>query len=157
MILSNRKCKLLPQGISKYPPWGTESTEIKLPCLHFLSIFLPASCATASTVIMNCNIITSLGRNQDSSFSVATIVWTTQPRNKGSNPTGPEFFPSPQHPHLSVTHEASYPIGTRDVPQEIKQQQGVSSSAKIKNAWSYTSMPACIFMAWLLMNHRRKL
>jgi hypothetical protein len=110
---------------------------------------------------INCNNelhIISLRRNQDCSFSTATIIWAEQPWNKGSNPTGPEIFSPPQHPNLCVTHEASYSIGTRDVPQEIKQQQGMSSSssAKIKNAWSYTSMLTCVFMLWWLMNHRGK-
>jgi hypothetical protein len=31
------------------------------------------------------------------------------------------------------------------------------SSAKVKNAWSYTSSPPYIFMAWCLIKHRMHL
>jgi hypothetical protein len=30
------------------------------------------------------------------------------------------------------------------------------SSAKVKNAWSYTSTPEYVFMAWCLVKHRDK-
>jgi hypothetical protein len=30
------------------------------------------------------------------------------------------------------------------------------SSAKVKNAWSYTSTPQYVFMAWCLVKHRDK-
>jgi hypothetical protein len=56
----------------------------------------------------------------------------------------------------SGAHPASYPMGTRGFFLGVKRSgreadHSPPSSAEVKNAWSYTSFPHCIFMAWCLV------
>jgi hypothetical protein len=59
------------------------------------------------------------------------------------------FFSLFQHIQVgSGAHPASYPMGTRvDVVKWLRHETGHSSpsSAKVKNAWSYTSTPPVHF------------
>jgi hypothetical protein len=61
----------------------------------------------------------------------------------------------------SGTHPAPSPFGMGGgFPLEVKWQgheadQSPPSSAKVKNALSYTSTPQYVFMAWCLVNHRQ--
>jgi hypothetical protein len=48
---------------------------------------------------------------------------------------------------------------TRDLSLKVKRPKSEAdhsppSSAEIKNAWSYTSIPQYVFMAWCLVKHR---
>jgi hypothetical protein len=58
-----------------------------------------------------------------------------------------------------VRHPASYPMGTRDSFPGVKRpgreaDHSPPSSAEVKNAWSYTSIPQYVFMAWCSVKHR---
>jgi hypothetical protein len=60
---------------------------------------------------------------------------------------------------LVLAHPASYPLGTGALSQGVKwlgneADHSPPSSAKVKNAWSYTSTPPYIFMAWCLVKYR---
>jgi hypothetical protein len=51
-----------------------------------------------------------------------------------------------------VRHPASYPMATTDSFPGGKAAEAWSwSSAEVKNAWSYTSIPQYVFMAWCLV------
>jgi hypothetical protein len=60
----------------------------------------------------------------------------------------------------SGAHPASYPVGTgRVLSLGIKRPRSEDdpsppSSAKAKNAWSYTSTPQYVFTAWCVVKHR---
>jgi hypothetical protein len=59
----------------------------------------------------------------------------------------------------SGAYPASCPMGTRDSFPGVKWQgreadNSPSSSAEVQNAWSYTSTPQYVFMAWCLVKHR---
>jgi hypothetical protein len=59
----------------------------------------------------------------------------------------------------SGAHPASYPMDTGDSFPGGKAagheaDQSPPSSAGVKNAWSYTSTPQYVFMAWYLVKHR---
>jgi hypothetical protein len=59
----------------------------------------------------------------------------------------------------SGDHPASYPVGTRGSFPGGKRpgreaDHSPPSSAEVKNAWSYTSTPQYVFMAWCLVKHR---
>jgi hypothetical protein len=54
---------------------------------------------------------------------------------------------------------ASYPMGTRGSFRGVKRpgreaDHSPPSSAEVRNAWSYTSSPQYVFMAWCLVKHR---
>jgi hypothetical protein len=54
---------------------------------------------------------------------------------------------------------ASYPMGTGAIFLGVKRpgreaDHSAPSSAEVKNAWSYTSTPQYVFMAWCLVKHR---
>jgi hypothetical protein len=54
---------------------------------------------------------------------------------------------------------APYPMGKWAVCSGIKRPKREAdnsppSSAEVKNAWSYTSIPPYVFMAWCLVIHR---
>jgi hypothetical protein len=56
-------------------------------------------------------------------------------------------------------HPASYPMGTWALSLGVKRpgreaDHSPPSSAEVKNAWSYTSIPQYVFMAWCLVKHR---
>jgi hypothetical protein len=53
-----------------------------------------------------------------------------------------------------VSHLASYPMGTRDSFAGGEADHSPPSSAELKNAWSYTSTPQYVFIAWCLVKHR---
>jgi hypothetical protein len=58
-----------------------------------------------------------------------------------------------------VRHPASYPMGTGTLSLGVKRpgceaDHSLPSSAEVKNAWSYTSTPQYVFMAWCLVKHR---
>jgi hypothetical protein len=58
-----------------------------------------------------------------------------------------------------VIHPASYSMGTRDSFPGVKRSGREADhsppySAEVKNAWSYTSIPKYVFMAWCLVKHR---
>jgi hypothetical protein len=55
--------------------------------------------------------------------------------------------------NVSGGQSASYPMGTRGLfPWGYTGRP--PSSAEVKNAWSYTSIPQYVFMAWCLVKHR---
>jgi hypothetical protein len=59
----------------------------------------------------------------------------------------------------SGDHSASCPMGTRGSFPRGKRpgreaEHSPPSSAEVKNAWSYTSTPQYVFMAWCLLKHR---
>jgi hypothetical protein len=59
----------------------------------------------------------------------------------------------------SGAHSPSYLMGTRGSFVEIKRSGREAdyshpSSVEVKNAWSYTSTPQYVFMAWCLVKHR---
>jgi hypothetical protein len=59
----------------------------------------------------------------------------------------------------SGAHPASYPRGTRGFflggkAEGREADHSPPSSVEIKNAWSYTSSPQRVFMAWCLVKHR---
>jgi hypothetical protein len=55
----------------------------------------------------------------------------------------------------SGAHPASCPKGTPEVKQPGREADHSSPpSAEVKNAWSCTSFPQYVFMAWYLVNHR---
>jgi len=61
-------------------------------------------------------------------------------------------------PALGLT-SASYPMGTGVLPSGVKRSEreadhSTSSSAEFKNAWSYTSLPQYVIMAWCLVKHK---
>jgi hypothetical protein len=64
----------------------------------------------------------------------------------GSSPgRGWGFFSTPR-PDRLWAHPASHPIGTRDSFPGVKRpgregDNSAASSAKVKNAWSYTTIP----------------
>jgi hypothetical protein len=58
-----------------------------------------------------------------------------------------------------MRHPASYPVGTRDSFRGVnlpgrEADHSPPYSAEFKNAWSYTSTPQYVFMAWCLVKHR---
>jgi hypothetical protein len=55
---------------------------------------------------------------------------------------GPRTF-FPLHSNLTASgfHLASYPLGTRPYLPVLKADSLLLSSAKVKNEWSYTSIP----------------
>jgi hypothetical protein len=60
----------------------------------------------------------------------------------------------------SGAHPAFYPMGTRGSFPGGKRpwreaDYSPPSSAEVKNAWSYTSTPQYVFMAWCLVKHRK--
>jgi hypothetical protein len=60
-------------------------------------------------------------------------------------------------PNDSGAHPASYPMGTRGSFPGAKRpdreaDHSSPSSAGVKNAWSYTSAPKYVFMAWCLVS-----
>jgi hypothetical protein len=60
---------------------------------------------------------------------------------------------------LSTTGPASYPMGTGALSLDLKRpgreaDHSPPSSAEFENAWSYTSTPQYVFMAWCLVKHR---
>jgi hypothetical protein len=48
---------------------------------------------------------------------------------------------------------ASYPVGTGGSSPAREVHHTLPSSAEVKNAWSYTSTPPYVFMAWCLIKH----
>jgi hypothetical protein len=59
----------------------------------------------------------------------------------------------------SGVHPASYPMGTTGSfpggkAARHEADHSPPSSAKVKNAWSYTSTPQYVLMAWCLVKHR---
>jgi hypothetical protein len=61
----------------------------------------------------------------------------------------------------SEAHPASYPMVTRGSFPGVKRpgreaDHSPPSSAEVKNAWSYTSTPQFVFIAWCLVKHRHK-
>jgi hypothetical protein len=59
----------------------------------------------------------------------------------------------------SGTHQASNPMGTSGSFPGVKAagreaDHSPQSSAEVKNAWSYTSTPLYVFMAWCLVKHK---
>jgi hypothetical protein len=61
--------------------------------------------------------------------------------------------------HLFYEHSASYPVGTRGFFPSGKAagreaDHSPSSSAEVKNAWSYISAPQYAFTAWCSVKHR---
>jgi hypothetical protein len=59
-------------------------------------------------------------------------------------------------------HPASYPMGSGGSFPGVKRagreaEHSPPSSAEIKNAWIYTSIPQYAFMAWCLVKHRNNL
>jgi hypothetical protein len=80
--------------------------------------------------------------------------------NWGSIPGRDRCF---SHLHLVQTgsgaHPGSYPMGTGGNSPRVKMlgreaDHSPLSSAEFKNAWSCTSTPPYIFMAWYLFKHR---
>jgi hypothetical protein len=71
-----------------------------------------------------------------------------------------DFFCSPLLcPDQLCVHSTSYRMGTRGSSLGVKQYRCEAdhkhpSSAKVINAWSYTSTPLYIFLAWYLAKHR---
>jgi hypothetical protein len=72
-------------------------------------------------------------------------------------------FNSQQGSHLSLVlaasgaHPFSHPVGARTVSPGVKcpgheAEYSPPSSAKVKNAWRYTSTPLYVLMAWCLLN-----
>jgi hypothetical protein len=62
----------------------------------------------------------------------------------------------------SVSHPASYPMGTRGPSPGLKQLEREAdhlsiSSDKVKNAWSFISTPPYVFVAWCLIKDRDNL
>jgi hypothetical protein len=60
---------------------------------------------------------------------------------------------------MGWVHPASYPMDTRvsfpGVKRPVREADHLpTSSAEVKNAWSYTSAPQYVFMAWCLVKHR---
>jgi hypothetical protein len=51
-------------------------------------------------------------------------------------------------PNGSESHQACYPMGTGGSFPGGRADPSPPSSAEVKNAWSYTSNPQYIFMAW---------
>jgi hypothetical protein len=59
----------------------------------------------------------------------------------------------------SRVHPDSYPIGTRSYFPGGKADghdagHSPPSGAKVKNTWSYTSIPSYVFMVWCIVKHR---
>jgi hypothetical protein len=61
-----------------------------------------------------------------------------------------------------VVQQASYPMGTGALSLGVKRQESEAedappSSAEVKNAWSYTSTPLYVFIAWCSVKAQGKL
>jgi hypothetical protein len=61
--------------------------------------------------------------------------------------------------NISGAHPASYWMGTRGSFPGVKwlgceADHSPPCSAEVKNAWSYTSTPQYVFMAWCLVKHK---
>jgi hypothetical protein len=59
----------------------------------------------------------------------------------------------------SGANTSSYPMGTGGFSLGLKRpgreaQHSPSASAEVKNAWSYSSTPQHVFMAWYSVKHR---
>jgi hypothetical protein len=65
------------------------------------------------------------------------------------------FSPFHHSQTSSGAHQASCPMGTRAPSSGPGNEAGHSPifSAKVKNTWSYTTIPPYIFMAWCLVKH----
>ena len=71
-----------------------------------------------------------------------------RPENRGSIPERDKrYFCSPNRPDRIWGQSALYSMGTRFSPPGSKAYHSPPSSAKVKNAWIYTSTPAYIFTA----------
>jgi hypothetical protein len=74
--------------------------------------------------------------------------------DRGSIPgRGWEFFSSPPRPDRFWGSPSLLSNWYRDLTSGVKRpgreaDHSSPSSAKVKNAWSYTSIPPCVFMAW---------
>jgi hypothetical protein len=63
------------------------------------------------------------------------------------------------HQNGSETNPASYPMGPGALSLGIKRPERETDhsppySGEVKNAWSYTSDPQCVFMAWRVVKRR---
>jgi hypothetical protein len=70
------------------------------------------------------------------------------------------FLSSPQRPDWLWGQPASYPMGTggRGVKRSLCEvNHSPSSSAKIKNVWSYTFTPPYVCMAWCLVKYQGRI
>jgi hypothetical protein len=59
----------------------------------------------------------------------------------------------------AVRHPASYPMGAMDSSLEVKRPRREAdhsppSNAEVKTAWSYTSTPQSVYVAWCLVKYR---
>jgi hypothetical protein len=98
-----------------------------------------------------------------SRHSSAVQSWATGWIIGGSIPgRGWEFFSSPPRPdRLWVSHYSPIQLLLGALSLGAKRSGRAAhhsppSSADVKNAWSYTSTPPYIFMAWDLLTNREK-
>jgi hypothetical protein len=92
---------------------------------NFLTFCVTPFCAAAVAQSVNW-----LGYGLDERGSIPSRDW--------------EFFSSPPSLDRLWAHPASYPMSTG----------GSFSGGKAAGAWSYTSTPQYVFMAWYLVEHR---
>jgi hypothetical protein len=101
-----------------------------------------------------------MGRSSDSSVGIALACGLDDRCSRVRFSAGAGNF-SLHHriQNGSGAHPASYPMGTRNFSLGVKQpgreaNHSPPSSVEVKNSWSYTSTPQCVFMAWCLVKHR---
>jgi hypothetical protein len=131
--------KLPALSVHKIPPMNTQ-----------LRLFTPVHAQTPVYPNSLRSILLLASRAQ----SVQRLGWKLD--DLGSRvrfPTGAENFSLPHHvQNGSRAHPASYPIGTRGsfagVKRTGREADQSPSSAEVKNAWNYTSIPKYAFIAW---------
>jgi hypothetical protein len=98
-------------------------------------------------------------KSRDSSVGIALGYGLDDRGSRVRFPAGAGNF-SLRHrvQNVSGAHLAPYPMGTRGSFPGVKRpgreaDHSHPSSAEVKNAWSYTSIPQYVFMAWCSVKH----
>jgi hypothetical protein len=112
------------------------------------------------SMILNLRFFPVLVKSHDSSVGIALGYGLDDRGSRVRLPAGAGYF-SLHHriQNGSGAHPASYPMGTRGFSLGVKRPERKAdhsppSSAEVKNAWSYTSTPQYVFMAWCLVKQR---
>jgi hypothetical protein len=84
---------------------------------------------------------------RDSSVGIATVYRLDDRGSRVQFPAGAgNFSLHLRVQNVSGAHPASYPMGTAGFSLGV--DHSPPSSAEVKNAWSYISIPQYAFMAW---------
>jgi hypothetical protein len=156
LLLVHHSCNTNLSGSLQSCSWERERDSKSTPCRCSLRWF------TLICVTLGYNSVYDRGafiifkvifkyttKSRDSSVGITTRLWAGN------------FSLHHWVQNGSGSHPASYPTGTGGSFRGSKAAGAwscplIPSSAEVKNAWSYTSSPKYVFMAWCLVKHRDK-